>query len=273
MVSSAHRRGEVKQAQLFVVVAVITICLAAAFIPGVRALVFRTYETAAFAIAPSAERAYAYGERHFDALQPSFYNMERAEYFFREALARNSAMSFVRHELARIAFLRGDFSQALSLIDAEIAAGPASPSSYYVRGLILGFMGRYDEAAESFETFLRYSPTNWGGVNDYAWVLLKAGRPAEALSAVEEVLPYWPENPWLLNSAAVAANDLGEYEKARMYAQRAVERVQTLTEEEWLKAYPGNDPRIAADGVNAFKEAVRATMHTILVASSQEALQ
>ena len=246
--------------------------LAVAFVLGAlflfRGELVYWYEQVAFSTVPSAERAYRYGDRHFDAMRSDFYNIGRAEGFYREALELDFAMPLVRHQLARIDFLRGEFPRALSLIDAEIAlpGGPASPSSYYVRGLILGYMGRYSEAAEDYQKFIEIHPGTWAAANDYAWVLLKAERFEEAADAAEMGLATWPESPWLLNSKAIALYELGELKGARAAAEAASKAAENITEEQWLIAYPGNDPRIALEGIAALKNSIAENMHTITAA-------
>src|SRR5262245_42095351 len=44
------------------------------------------YEDISFAMHPSARYAYQIGERHFDALNPQYYDLSRATYFFLQAL-------------------------------------------------------------------------------------------------------------------------------------------------------------------------------------------
>lgn len=223
------------------------------------------YENVMFRVMPSAERAYTYGSKHFDAMHSDEYDLDRAEYFFDRAHALNPNLPYVQHQRARIAFLRSDFSRALRLINAELAlpSEQVTPSSYYVRGLIEGYMGEYAAAAKDYETYLRSDPTNWAAANDLAWVLLKDNKPQEALAAIETVLPLWPENPWLLNSKATALFEIGRVEEARDAAALAVNAVARVTEAEWSRAYPGNDPLIAREGVAAFREAVAANMHTL----------
>ncbi|KKW45831.1 hypothetical protein A3C21_02925 [Candidatus Kaiserbacteria bacterium RIFCSPHIGHO2_02_FULL_59_21] len=65
------------------------------------------YERAALALAPSSERASAYGERHFDAERPAFYDIARAEYFYEKAVELDDQYPYAHHQLARISFLRG----------------------------------------------------------------------------------------------------------------------------------------------------------------------
>jgi len=230
---------------------------------------FRTmYENAAFALAPSAERASAYGERHFDAERPAFYDIARAEYFYEKAVALDDQYPYVHHQLARIAFLRGRFGAALAEIDKEIALyGDEHLNSYYVRGLIEGYMGRYDEAARDYERFLESHPNSWAALNDYAWVLLKAERYADALSAADRGLANFPDNPWLLNSSAIALYELDRWAEALEAARRASRAAEELTEGEWLTAYPGNDPKIAGEGMAALRASIADNMHRIETAT------
>jgi len=222
----------------------------------------------------TAERAAVFGARHLDAETPVLYDIERSRYFYAKSATLDPTYPYVQHQLARIAFLEGDYNVALWRINREFAVNPnPHPSSQYVRGLIYGYMGQYGNSIEGFRAYLEADPTNWAAVNDYAWVLLKAGRQEEALAAIEEVIALWPKNPWLLNSAAIAAYEVGEYERARGYAERAAEHVRGLTKREWLVAYPGNDPRIAGDGIAALKKSILNNMHTITSARDDSAVQ
>jgi tetratricopeptide (TPR) repeat protein len=183
---------------------------------------------------------------------------------FEQAERLDPALPFVQHQLARIEFLEGDFPEALARISTEIESrSDPSPSSYYIRGLVLGFMGRWDDAAIDYEQYLRADPSNWAAINDYAWVLLKAGKAGDALAAADAGLEYWPDNPWLLNSKASALFELGALDGAYESARRAHEAAARVTESDWLEAYPGNDPLIAGDGVAALRSAIEENMHML----------
>ena len=222
------------------------------------------YEDLSIGLFPSAERYYDIGERHFTSRNPAAYDINRAEHFFRQAADRDFSLPYVYHQLARISFLRGDFPRALAQINAQISMhGDKTPSSYYVRGLILGYMGSYEAAAIDYKKYLESDPNNWAGVNDYAWVLLKAERFSEAAEAIERGLVYFPNNAWLLNSSAIALFEMGEFEKAFERAKAAVESAALVTEQEWLVAYPGNDPKIAALGIQTLRRSASENMHRI----------
>ncbi len=232
------------------------------------------YEDVAYALSPSGARAFAYGERHFSASDAGAYDIDRAEYFFLAAAAQDSKLPYVYHELARIYFLKGDFPTALELIDAQITLhGDATPNSYYIRGLIEGYMGDYAAAAKDYKHFLQFDPQDWAAMNDYAWVLLKGKRFQNAADVTQKGLMLFPGNPWLLNSEATAFYELGHYSQASAAVQRASAAVASISQSEWLRAYPGNDPKIADVGIASFKAAVAENMHTIQLALASSTVQ
>ncbi len=222
------------------------------------------YERAALAVNPTAERAFAYGERHFSAADTRLYDIDRAEYFFQKTAYLDPATPYLFHELARVQFLRGDFNSAKVYINMQIARfGDAAPNSYYIRGLIEGFAGEYDASIRDYQHFLSFEPNNWAAINDYAWVLLKAGRSIEAAQVTGHALNDAPRNPWLLNSNAIALYEIGEYEQALIKANAAKEAAKTVESDDWLRAYPGNDPRAATMGIAALRASIEQNVHTI----------
>ncbi len=232
------------------------------------------YEDAMFRCSPSAQRAYEYGNRHFSATKSSEYDIDRAELFFKRALALDPQLPYVHHQLARIAFLRGDFRNAMWHINKEIEMNRSpSASSYYVRGLIEGFRGNYEDSAKDYERYLESDPSNWAAINDYAWVLLKANRPAAAAAAAERGLVSFPDNAWLLNTSAIALYETGDLPRAKMRAEAAVAASRMVTEREWLTAYPGNDPKIAKAGIATLQKASQDNMHTILLEYASSTVQ
>lgn len=212
-------------------------------------------ERVRYALQPSAARAYEYGERHFDSASGA-YDIDRAEYFFREALAEDASYQLAHHQIARILFLRGDFLAALEEIEQEIELhGERNSNAYYVRGLIRGFIGAYKSASLDFAHFLTLHPESWAAHNDLAWVLMKDGDYDAALRTLEMGLAQHPENAWLLNSYAIALYEVGETERAAAVALRARDAVLLLVPADWSAANPGNDPNVAAEGLETFRTA------------------
>lgn len=238
-----------------------------------RILAGNFFEDISDMVAPNADRAFRYGQKHFSS-RAEDYDIARAEHFFVNAMIRDPDLPLVRHELARVYFLKGDFAKALSFIDAQVALyGDEFPNAYYVRGLIEGYMGDYAASAQDYKHFLQFEPHNWAALNDYAWVLLKANRPREAAEATAEGLQYFPDNPWLLNSNSIALYEIGNLEDAHKYARLAVAASQKVTKADWLRAYPGNDPKIAAEGIASLQKATSDNMHTIEAALASSTVQ
>ncbi|OGG80305.1 hypothetical protein A3A39_03485 [Candidatus Kaiserbacteria bacterium RIFCSPLOWO2_01_FULL_54_13] len=260
----------------FVVLA-LAFVIAVAYLDAVPTLstgLRNAYEDISYKLAPSAEKAFKYGERHFDSRHPAAYDINRAEYFFERAAAEDPTIPYLYHEFARISFLKKNFKRALGQINFQIGMhGKSARNSFYVRGLIEGYMGRYEEAARDFKVFLEAYPRNWAAVNDYAWVLLKSGRTEEAIEAVREALKYFPDNPWLLNTYASALYEIGDLDTARFVARSSATAAMHVSENDWLTAYPGNDPAIARTGLIEFQDSIRRNMHTILLTASKRGLQ
>lgn len=232
-------------------------------------LIQHLHENVIFSLDPSPERAYAYGRKHFDEADASSYDLDRAGRFFSLAAQKDPSLPYVYHELARLAFLRGDFNQALALIDIQIVnQGDTTPNSYYVRGLIEGYMGRYDDSINDYKHFLRFDPNDWAGINDCAWVLLKANRYQEAADMTTKALQLFPNNPWLLSTNATARYRLGDVVGAKDSIAKASIAAADLTSGQWSHAYPGNDPAIASDGVAALRSAIAANLALIEASST-----
>jgi tetratricopeptide (TPR) repeat protein len=257
----------------------ILIALSAVFLAVILIVLFlepsrEAYEVVSTRLFPNANVEFKYGERHFNASDPGAYNVGLAEYFFWQAEALDPKIPYLFHEIARIDFLKGNFNKALAEITVQIEGqGDKTPNSYYVRGLIEGYMGDYDAAATDYEYFLKFDPNNWAGLNDYSWVLLKANRPHDAYLATTRGLKVFPDNPWLLNSNAIALYETGDLKDAKVQAQKALDESQKVTAADWLQAYPGNDPKIAQTGIEAFEKATLENMHSIISATSTHALQ
>ena len=256
------------------VLAAIAIFLVALILLGNYGLLGSGIERHLYQLQPSASRAYLHGERHFDASSSRLYDIDAAQWYFAEVARLDPGYPGVYHELARIAFLRGDLAFALSLINLHIRKhGEDIQSSFYVRGLIEGYMGRYDNAIEDYETFLQSRPRNWAALNDYAWVLLKADRPEDAHWVAVRGLVYFPDNAWLLNTDAIALYEMGDLTAAASKARAASSAFEHITRQMWLTAYPGNDPKVAELGIETLRASIFDNMHSIERAMASSTVQ
>lgn len=109
-----------------------------------------------------------------------------------------------------------------------------------------------------FDKWLDFScrQNEWAGYNDLAWLYFQLGDYEKTLSVSESGLQNSSDNAWLLNMHGLALHNLGRSEEAKEYFDRAKKRVDTLTPEDWGRAYPGNDPAIYAEGLARMREAI-----------------
>ncbi len=207
-------------------------------------------------IQPSADRAYQMGLTYIDTPDRRVYSLANAEYFFSRAAALDSDYPLVHHQLARIDFLEGRYQDALVHENEEIERMKEQRAApFYMRGLIAGYLGDYESSARDYATYVSLHPEGWEGRTDYGWALIKTHRYNEAIAVVSEGLRLYPGNGWLLSVRAAALYELGRYEEARADIHIAKAAMDALTEDAWHKAYPGNDPRAAAQGIATLRAA------------------
>jgi tetratricopeptide (TPR) repeat protein len=224
----------------------------------------KKYYRIIFAFSHSAHDSLMRGNLHLNAINPSHYDITEAQYYLEKALELEPKMPLVRHQLGRIAFIEGNFTEALSLLDQEInLSSKPDPSSYYVRALIKGYMGDYPGAAKDYEQYFSITPATWGSINDYSWVLMKDNLPEGAHEALAWGLKQWPGNAWLLSSHAIALYELRRYAEAKESAEAALVAIDKLTPQDWLVAYPGNDPKIASVGIETLRNSVLGNLKKI----------
>src|SRR5688572_10692461 len=91
--------------------AAIAICLALAtvlFSDRLAIVLHNSTESILFAVDPSAERAYRYGNHHFDATANTYaYDIDRATFYFERALELDPSLPYIHHQMARVYFLKG----------------------------------------------------------------------------------------------------------------------------------------------------------------------
>jgi tetratricopeptide (TPR) repeat protein len=205
----------------------------------------------------SAGGMFAAGNYYFSEKS---YHLNRAENFFQYALKIKENYPGAHYQLARIYFLRGNFNLARKEINAELAAYPDFKRSFYVRGLINGYAGRFPEAVNDFENFLHWKPSSWAAHNDLAWVYFQVGNFEKVLELANDGLRYAPENPWLLNTKGLALYNLDRPAEAKEYLTQALEKTEKLAPEDWKKAYPGNDPNFSANGLTQMLAAIKTNL-------------
>lgn len=205
-----------------------------------------------------ADTAFRMGNYFFNS---DAYNLEKAVQSYKRALEISPSHPFAHYQYARAEFLRGNFATALEHIEKQMEINPDFPNAWYVRGLIHGYVGLRQKAADDFRTFISRAPNQWAGYNDLAWILAKQENFAEMKRVVHEAFEKLPHekgrNPWLWTGLGIAELNLGEYHTAIESFAKGRAIAEKMTPEYFWSAYPGNDPRSAKDAYTNFL----ATLH------------
>jgi tetratricopeptide (TPR) repeat protein len=202
----------------------------------------------------SPELRFAIGNYYFGG---GAYDLDRAEEHYQATLALQDPFPGARYQLARVFFIRGSLKRALIEINKELETYPDNQRSYYIRGLINGYDKRLTEAAADFKKFIAWKPDTWAGYNDLAWIYFEKGDFASVRDTARAGLANNPDNPWLLNSLGVALLNLQDKGGAKEAFTKALTLLNSMTEESWGRAYPGNDPADHADGFAAMREFIQ----------------
>lgn len=194
------------------------------------------------------------------------YNIAKAEQAYRRAVSIDPKVFLGHYQLARINFLKGNFIEALQEINEELRINPENLRSLYIRGLIYGYRkysGDLGRAEADFSSFIEWAPTEWAGYNDLMWILLKEKKYRETLDVSRKAFELAHEakdNPWLWNSKGLAELNLKMKKEAIFSFNTAIETAKKLTENNWRKAYPGNDPISASAGLESFRQALKTNL-------------
>ena len=191
------------------------------------------------------------------------YDIQQAERYFHAALILNPMLEGPHYQLARIHFIRSDFSRAEVEINKELELHPDFRRSYYVRGLVYGYSGRLEESEADFKTFLEWKPESWAGHNDLAWIYFQEGKYEEARDAARAGLKIAPDNPWLLNSLGVALLNTDDKRGAKKAFTKALSLLDSMAEADWGAAYPGNNPNIYDEGFLKMKESIQENLELL----------
>lgn len=224
---------------------------------------FRLVKPALF-LANDAELALKIGNYYLNGDGDNVYDLEKAREYFNLALALDPNVPGAWHQLARMDFLEGSLYNALEKINKQIEIhGENFMPSYYVRGLIYGYVKQFKKAEEDFLKLLEWDSKNWTAYNDLAWIYFQTGEYEKAKKIARRGLEANQDNPWLLNILGISLLNLSSKKEAAGILEKALEKAKNLTEEDWYKAYPGNDPTIARAGIEGIIRTIELNLNSI----------
>lgn len=204
------------------------------------------------------------------------YDLSLAKQAFSVAIAINPSLSLAHYMRARIEFIQKDSSQALADLNTELLLFPENKRVLYMRGLVYlygEFPNNLEHAESDFREFSAWAPSEWAGYNDLAFTLAKEKKYAEATKVLKEGIKKavgGNKNPWLYDALGVMKLNQNNYEDALSYLIKAQTLADSLTEADWRRAYPGNNPAFAKDGIEAMKVGIAKNIVTAYAALKKQ---
>ena len=115
---------------------------------------------------------------------------------YQRVLDLDPTQNTARENLARCYIELGDNAKAAEVLEAIIKANPVQPHAYAVLAKIYEDAGEYDKALADYEQSLLVSPSDVGGYENVALLLLQHfNQPAKALPVLVEARRRFPDRP------------------------------------------------------------------------------
>ena len=124
---------------------------------------------------------------------------------------------------------KGLYKSALKMLNDELAKKPESTDFLRTLADMELMFGHWEKAAEVYERILKLNPVDSGVLNNYAWLLatcpddkIRDGKRALEMAVSACEITFYAE-AHILSTLASAHAELGDFEKAREWARKAVE--------------------------------------------------
>ncbi|MBD2716782.1 tetratricopeptide repeat protein [Microvirga sp. STR05] len=158
-----------------------------------------------------------YNTQQYDRARPQF------QAWLQDPVAKPADLNYydVTLRLADTYYVAKNYQQALDLYNKVITANAADKDyAYYQKSVVLGLLGRRDEAAQTLGTLLRTSPTSRyadDAVYQQAQLDFEAGSFQQAVDGFSKLIANRPNSqliPQALHKRGVAYANLDQHEKA-----------------------------------------------------------
>lgn len=211
--------------------------------------------TSLFCIFLSPTLSYKLGNIFFGNV-PKLYNVNLAQFLYKRSISplfSQTVPRYAHHQLSRTYFIQGNLWGALDEAQEELKLYPDSTSTYYILGLTYGYMNRNYEAIDAFSVYINNFPGAWAPRNDKAWLQFRIGDVDGAIETMKPVVENFKYTVWVQNTYCALLISKKDYSNAKIACERARKSINTMNENDWGRAYPGNDPRIYITGLQAMK--------------------
>jgi tetratricopeptide (TPR) repeat protein len=117
----------------------------------------------------------------------------------------------------------GRSRDALPLLTRAVRLDPSFGEAHNLLGYTFAALGRWDEAAESFQKYVFIYPDQANPHDSLGEMYLRIGRYDDALDEFDRALELKPDFSWALHHRAVALTELGRHDAALAAIHRAIE--------------------------------------------------
>jgi tetratricopeptide (TPR) repeat protein len=197
---------------------------------------------------------------------PELYNLKLAQKLFllsADPILPVRTPRYAHYQLARTYFIEGKLLRALDEANKELAEYPENTRTYYMLGLIYGYLNRESEAIAAFATYISIYPGSWPARNDMAWLQFRVGDIDGALQTLEPAIASFRNTPWVQNTYCALLIAKARYDEAKTPCLRAKDAAEKMTEADWGRSYPGNDPRMYSTGIHAMRSSIEKNLRLI----------
>ena len=122
-----------------------------------------------------------------------------------------------------------DYHKAAKYLEEALNLDPGNINFQYSLASVYRDAGMLKESAEEYKSIINKEPDYPNVHNDLADIYAREGHKEKASRQYKEELDFCleklqakPNDPFLLNGIACAYNGIGEYDKAKIYAKRAI---------------------------------------------------
>lgn len=123
-----------------------------------------------YTISISPKTLMSIGNTTFGGNPPRFYSIHSANIAYTRAskllTKDNKPTPWAYYQRGRIAFIKGNFEEALQFFDTELKHYPFHTKVYYMKGLTLGYMGREREGIKAFTWYTQNTNDSWASFSN-----------------------------------------------------------------------------------------------------------
>ncbi len=175
----------------------------------------------------AARPDFAEGRRQVVYLALRQDDTDRALKYAQRFVEQNSESAEARHLLGYVHVVRKEYEKAIEPLRKAVELDSSRIRSSFELGSALERAGRRREAMDVFRTILKQDPDYHPAANYLGYMWAEKGENLDSAKVLlETALEHDPDNGAYLDSYGWIYHQMGEYEKAREYIEKAADRIE-----------------------------------------------